>query len=291
MLYLLFPAANLDYDSDEDDDIFGSRKKKPAPAPEPETKPAATPAKSPAFKAPPVSIPEAFQVIGGDRYYRMKLPLLQFPFKDEYNVDRYCSIVQMPSGCAEKGIVDIKIRGGVVKIIVNVTRLLLFHPIEYASFFLDANQNPIYQDSDHVKIHGHFDAVKKLKGTSSSNRILYVFEFKPDIIIEGDKVYEETYEDQGTVYTIPGFSLIKATTGKHPQIFAHFEFKQKVDGHDFAQPDSDEDHLEGDVDDSSSSSSSEEESDDDDDGTGPVPKSGPAPAPAPAPSPGPWPFR
>jgi len=249
----LFLAANLNYDSDEDDDIFGGAKSS-----KPEAKPAAAaaaPAKKAAeqFKAPPVSIPEAFQVIGGDRYYRMKLPLLQFPFKDENNVDRYCSIVHMPSGCAERGIVDFTIRGGVVKIIVNVTRLLIFHPLEYAAFFLDDDKQPIYQDKDHVKIHGHFDAVKKLKGSSASNRIFYVFEFKPDIIIDGDKVFEETYEDLGTMHTIPGFQLIKATTGKHPQIFAHFEFKQKVDGHAFAQPDSDEDFLEGDVDDSSSS--------------------------------------
>jgi len=231
-------------------------------------------------------------VIGGDRYYRMKLPILQFPFKDENNVDRYCSIVHMPSGCAERGIVDFTIRGGVVKVILNASRLLMFHPYEYSTFFLDSDKNPIYQDKDHVKIHGHFDAVKKLKGASSSNRIFFVFEFKPDIIIDGDKVFDKTYEDAGTLHTIPGFQLIKATTGKHPQIFAHFEFKQKVDGHDFAQPDSDEDHLEGKVNDSSSSSeeesSDEESSDDDDDGLGPAP--GPAPAPAPAPGPRPWPF-
>lgn len=248
----VFPETQLGYDSDEDDDIFADKKMKAKT----KTK---TPTKNAAINQPmaPVSIPEAFQVIGGDRYFKMKLPLLQFAYKDENIMDRYCSIVHMPSGCAEKGIVDYKIRAGMVQLIVNVTRLMVFHPYEYASQFRDEHNNPIYVDKDHVKIHGHFEAVKKMKGSSSSNRIFYVFEFQPSIMIEGDKVYEETYWDNGVLVKIPGFQLIKSTKGKHPQIFAHFEFKKKVDGHGFAQANSCEDLLEGDEDESSSEESND----------------------------------
>jgi len=271
-----FLATKLDYDSDEDDDIFGGRKKAAQP-----TKPAPAKAPAPAYRAP--SIPSAFQVIGGDRYFRMKLPLLQFPYKGDDNTDRYTSIVQMPSGCAERGIVDFKIKNGTVKLIVNVSLLMIFHPTDYCALFLDSNGDPIYKDMDHVKIHGHFDAVKKMKGSAATNRIFFVFEFKPDIVIDGDKVFEEKYVDAGIEYVIPGFQLIKATTGKSPQIFAHFEFKQKVDGHAFAQAESDEDHLQGEEDESSSSSDSS---------AAPTPAPAPAaararaPAPAPAPSSG-----
>jgi hypothetical protein len=186
----------------------------------------------------------------------MKLPFLQFEYKDENSINRYCSIVQMPSGCAERGVVDFKIKNGTVQLIINVTHLMIFNPLQYAALFRDAAGNAIYHDNDHVKIHGHHDAVKKLKGSSASNRIFYVFEFKPDITIDGDKVFEEVDEDSGTQYVIPGFQLIKASKGKNPQIFAHFEFKKKSDGHAFAQAQDEEDHLQGDEDDSSSSSSS-----------------------------------
>ena len=186
----------------------------------------------------------------------MKLPFLQFEYKDENSIDRYCSIVQMPSGCAERGVVDFKIKFGTVQLFINVTHLMIFNPLEYAALFRDAAGNPIYHDSDHVKIHGHHDAVKKLKGSSASNRIYYVFEFKPDITIDGGKVFDEVYEDSGTQHIIPGFQLIKASKGKNPHIFAHFEFKKKSDGHAFAQAQDEEDHLQGDEDDSSSSSSS-----------------------------------
>jgi hypothetical protein len=90
-------------------------------------------------------------------------------------------------------------------------------------------------ESDHVKIHGHHDAVKKLKGSSASNRIHYIFEFKPDITIDGGKLFDKFYEDSGTQHFIPGFQLMKASKWKNPHIFAHFEFKKKSDGHAFAQ--------------------------------------------------------
>jgi hypothetical protein len=70
--------------------------------------------------------------------------------------------------------------------------------LEYAAIFRDTAGNAIHHESDHVKIHGHHDAVKKLKGSSASNRIYYVFEFKPDITIDGGKVIDEVYEDSGT---------------------------------------------------------------------------------------------
>lgn len=243
--------AELDYDSDEDDAIFDNSDKKVAQSSKSSSKkPAAVPRPS----MGPVSIPEAFQVIGGDRYFRMKLPLLQFAYKDEHNINRYCSIVHMPAGCAEKGIVDFSISGGKVQLMMNATHLMMFDPVKYSQLFRDGHGNQIYMDKDHVKTHGHYEAVKKMKGSSSFNRIIYVFEFQPDIIIDGDKVYDETIIDDGVEKVNPGFMLIKATKGQRPQIFAHFEFKQKVDGHDFAQAESDEDLLEGDEDDESSDS-------------------------------------
>jgi hypothetical protein len=48
-------------------------------------------------------------------------------------------------------------------------------------------------------------------------------------------------------------TLIKASKGKNPHIFAHFEFKKKSDGQAFAQAQDEEDHLQGDEDDSLSS--------------------------------------
>jgi hypothetical protein len=239
--FFFIPATKLDYDSDEDDNIFGEKKKAAASTPQ---KP----------KAPPVNIPEAFQVANGDRYFKMELPLLQFPYTDENGVDRYCSIVHMPSGSGGKRIVDYKIKNGTVSVVVDYSRLQMFHPSSFAEHFEDENGDLIYDRGDDVKICGHRDAVKKLRATKT-NRIFFVFEFKPQCVIEGDKVYDETYEDNGETYTIPGYQLL-STEGIMPQIFCQFEFKQKVDGHDVDQAMIDEDHLKGNEDDSSSSSDS-----------------------------------
>ena len=90
--FCLALAADLEYDSDPDDDIFGNNKPKAKATP-------AKPAAAAKPRAPDAFIPKP-QMYGGDARYRMTLPLLQFPYKDENNIDRYCSIVQMPSGCA-----------------------------------------------------------------------------------------------------------------------------------------------------------------------------------------------
>ena len=239
--FCLALAADLEYDSDPDDDIFGDNLPKAKATP-------AKPAAAAKPRAPDAFIPKP-QMYGGDARYRMTLPLLQFPYKDENNIDRYCSIVQMPSGCAEKGVVDFKITNGMVLLEWNATNLIIYNPEQYANFFRHPNNVPIYPSRDHVKIHGHHTAVQKLKGNHKTNRIIFTFHFKPDTVIEGNKVFAETLEDGKT---IPGFQLIKATQGEYPQIFAHFEFKQKADGHAFAQPTVDEDHLTGNEDDNSS---------------------------------------
>ena len=190
-------------------------------------------------------------MIGGDCYYRMTLPLLQFEYKDDDFIDRYCSIVHMPAGCAEKGVVDFHVSNNKVQLIINVTHWLMFDAVEFSKIFRDPEGNPLYPDRDHVKIHGHHAAIKKLKGsTSKTNRIFFVFEFSPNCVIENDTVYIETLKDGNEETLIPGFQLIKSTTGPNPQVFAHFEFLQHVDGHEADQPMEDEIMLVGEEDES-----------------------------------------